>query len=47
MENGARLGWLIDPDSVLECLDNPASVSGEEELPGFRLDLQRVWNPGF
>ena len=55
--NGARLGWLIDaverrvhvyrsgvePD----ILDAPASVSADPELPGFSLDLARVWEPGF
>ena len=53
IECGARLGWLIDPEGkricvyrpggVVEVLDNPAVVSGEGVLPGFELDLARVW----
>lgn len=55
-KNGARLGWLIDPDrrSVTvyraggaERLERPASVSGEEVLPGFVLSLSTIWSPGF
>ena len=55
MENGARLGWLIDPldrrvyvyrpNAPAEFLENPASLSGEPELPGFTLDLKPVWEP--
>lgn len=53
IENGAQLGWLIDPlerkvwvyrpNSSVECLDHPATVSGEPELPGFVLPLDRIW----
>lgn len=53
MENGARLGWLIDPQQrtvevyrvglEVEILSNPSELSGEEVLPGFVLDLRRVW----
>jgi Uma2 family endonuclease len=53
MENGAQLGWLIDPlqkkvhiyrpGAEEECLDNTASVSGEPLLVGFTLDLSDVW----
>jgi Uma2 family endonuclease len=52
-ENGARLGWLIDPlgrsvevfrsDGSVEVLANPVEVSGEDVLVGFTLDLARVW----
>ncbi len=52
MDNGARLGWLIDPESNrvevyrpgqdVEVLDNPASLSGEDVLPGFTLDLKGI-----
>lgn len=49
IENGAQLGWLIDPQQkkvyvyrpdteVLE-LDRPTSISGEPLLKGFTLDL--------
>lgn len=53
MENQARLGWLIDrknkcveiyrPGRDVEILDNPPSLSGEDVLPGFVLDLTEVW----
>jgi Uma2 family endonuclease len=53
MENGAQLGWLIDPferkvyvyrpQAGVECLDNPATVSGEPLLRGFVLDVQSLW----
>ncbi len=54
-ENGARLGWLIDPleqrvhvyrpGRSVEVLDHPADASGDPELPGFVLDLRPVWAP--
>lgn len=57
VENGARLGWLVDspnrriyvyrPGAAVECLDNPATVSGDPELPGFVLDLARIWEASF
>jgi Uma2 family endonuclease len=57
IDNGARLGWLIDPFSCVvyvyrpnqpvERLENPAAISGDPVLPGFVLDLQRIWEPGF
>ncbi|MEH2258079.1 Uma2 family endonuclease [Nostoc sp.] len=52
-EPGIQLGWLIDrkqcqvyiyrPRLPEECLDNPASVSGELVLPGFILNMSKVW----
>ncbi|MEH2458775.1 Uma2 family endonuclease [Nostoc sp.] len=52
-EPGIQLGWLIDrkqrkvyiyrPGLPEECLDNPASVSGELVLPGFILNMSKVW----
>ena len=52
-EPGIQLGWLIDrkqrkvyiyrPGLPEECLDNPASVSGESILPGFILNMSKVW----
>jgi len=52
-ENGAKLGWLIDPqerkvevyrpEREVEVLDNATTLSGEEILSGFVLDLNRVW----
>ncbi len=57
LDNGARLGWLFDPpnrvvyvyhpNQPVESLDNPATISGNPVLPGFVLDPQRIWEPGF
>lgn len=57
VENDARLGWLIDPSErrvyvyrpgvEVEQLDGASSLSGEPELPRFKLDLRRIWEPGF
>ena len=51
--NGARLGWLIDPKNKrveiyrpgqdAEALDGPQTLSGEDVLPGFVLDLTEIW----
>ncbi|BAY18942.1 hypothetical protein NIES21_48000 [Anabaenopsis circularis NIES-21] len=53
-ENGTKLGWLIDPQQrrveiyrpslAVEVLENPTELSGEIVLPGFVLDLCRVWD---
>ncbi len=53
IENGARLGWLIDPQQqrveiyrpgqAVEILAHPSTLSGEAVLPGFTLSLKRVW----
>lgn len=53
IENGARLGWLIDPRTRrveiyrpsrdVEVLDDPSWVSGEDVLLGFNLDLTKIW----
>ena len=53
IENGVRLGWLIDPDKkrvhiygadkTVEIFDNPTKVSGEDVLPEFELDLTEIW----
>ncbi|MGH2414831.1 MAG: Uma2 family endonuclease, partial [Microcystaceae cyanobacterium] len=53
IDNGVLLGWLIDrqqrqvyiyrPQMTVECLNNPATVSGEPILPGFVLDLSKIW----
>jgi Uma2 family endonuclease len=55
IENGAELGWLIDPanrtveifraDGSGEILRNPGSIAGEGPVAGFVLDLRRVWEP--
>jgi Uma2 family endonuclease len=51
--NGAQLGWLIDPElrrveiyepgEEVEILFDPEFVSGEPLLPGFRLDVRRIF----
>ena len=53
IDNGARLGWLIDPiekqvfvyrpGQPVEHLQALATLSGEPVLAGFTLDLARVW----
>ena len=57
IDNGARLGWMIDPigrrayvyrpGKAVEVLDAPQTLSGEPELAGFTLDLGAIWEPGF
>jgi Uma2 family endonuclease len=52
-DNGAVLGWLINrksrqveiyrPHQKLEVLESPATVSGEDVLPGFILNLESIW----
>jgi Uma2 family endonuclease len=52
LAQGVRLGWLLDPESGLaeiyrpgrpvESLNRPATLSGEDILPGFVLDLQGI-----
>ncbi|MFN6561876.1 MAG: Uma2 family endonuclease [Nostoc sp. ChiSLP01] len=52
-DNGAKLGWLIDlkthkveiyrPNQQVEVLESPASLSGEDVLPGFILNLEAIW----
>ena len=53
LENGARLGFLIDrkqrqvhvyrPNQEPEILENPDAVSGEPKLPGFQLQMAKIW----
>ena len=53
LDNGARLGWLIDPldkrayvyrpGQPVEALDNPATLSGAPVLPGFVLNVRELW----
>ncbi len=53
--NGTKLGWLIIPEKKqvhvyrpsqpVQVLDNPQTISGDPELPGFVLDLEPVWRP--
>jgi Uma2 family endonuclease len=53
IENGCRLGWLINrkkqeveiyrPGKQVEVLKLPQTLSGENILPGFVLNMQRIW----
>lgn len=53
IENGVKLGWLIDRKQgkvfiyrsaqVMEELDHPQTLNGEDILPGFVLDLREIW----
>ena len=53
MDNGVRLGWLIDPQNrrvhvyrpgqPVEILEEPTAVSADPVLPGFVLDLSAIW----
>jgi len=57
VENGARLGWLIDPEErkahvykpgePVGILSTPDKLSGDPVLSGFILDLKPIWEPGF
>ncbi|KYC40748.1 hypothetical protein WA1_24220 [Scytonema hofmannii PCC 7110] len=52
MDNGVRLGWLIDPQNKqveiyrqgreVEVIKSPTTLSGEDVLPGFVLDLRGI-----
>ncbi|MEM7759177.1 MAG: Uma2 family endonuclease [Cyanobacteria bacterium P01_A01_bin.40] len=53
LDCGVKLGWLINPDAKeveiyrhgqdQQLLNNPSSVSGEDILPGFILDLAEIF----
>jgi Uma2 family endonuclease len=53
VENGVRLGWLLDPETQrvwiyrpgieAEVLESPQMVSGDPVLPGFVLKLDTIW----
>jgi Uma2 family endonuclease len=53
IENGVKLGWLIDPDhkkvhiyranGEVEVLQNPETLDGEDILIGFRLNVQEIF----
>ena len=57
LDNGMRLGWLIDPSTrqvyvyrpsvAVEHVEDPSRMSGEPELPGFVLELTPIWEPPF
>ena len=53
MQNGARVGWLIDPTKRAvtiyrlgvepETLDDPISITADPELTGFTINMSEVW----
>ncbi|PSP17673.1 MAG: Uma2 family endonuclease [Cyanobacteria bacterium QS_8_64_29] len=53
IDNGTRLGWLLEPETQrveiyrpgqqATILEAPQTLSGEDVLPGFELDLSAVW----
>ncbi|WP_068819291.1 Uma2 family endonuclease [Phormidesmis priestleyi] len=53
LDNGARLGWLINrqtrqveiyrADRSVNVVDNPESLSGEDVLFGFILQMAEIW----
>jgi Uma2 family endonuclease len=53
LSNGILLGWLIDrknrrvyiyrPHREVEILDNPETIKGNPELPGFVLQMAKIW----
>ena len=53
LDNGAQLGWLIDPEEErvyvyrpamgVEIVHHPDTLSGAPVLPDFVLDLREVW----
>jgi Uma2 family endonuclease len=53
LDNGVKLGWLIEPSAKtveiyrsgkqVESLKNPQTLSGEDILPGFTLDLTEIF----
>jgi len=53
LDNGVKLGWLIEPSAKIveiyrvgqqvEILNNPQTLSGEDVLPEFVLDLSEIF----
>ena len=53
LDNGVRLSWLIEPSAKtveiyrpskpVEILNNPRTLSGENVLSGFILDLSEIF----
>ena len=53
LDNGVQLGWLIEPSAKtveiyrsgksVKILNNPQTLSGEDILPGFTLDLTEIF----
>lgn len=55
VDNGAQLGWLIDPEmrqvhvyhphKAVVVFENLLEIAADPELPGFVLDLREIWEP--
>ena len=55
VENGAQLGWLIDPEmrqvhvyrprQLVVIVENVVEIAADPELPSFVLDLREIWEP--
>jgi Uma2 family endonuclease len=55
IENGARLGWLLEPETrrvhisrpgaTVIVLENVEQIGADPELPGFVLNLREIWDP--
>lgn len=55
ISNGALLGWLIEPKErqvfvyrpgePIQQLNHPPTLDASPELPGFVLDLTKIWEP--
>jgi Uma2 family endonuclease len=53
IDNGLKLGWLIDPqnrrvevyhpEQAVEVLESPTSLSGENVLPGLVVDVSQIF----
>ena len=54
LDNEVRLGWLIEPktqkveiyrrEQAVEIIHCPKTLSGEDVLPSFVLDLEPIWS---
>jgi len=57
IENGAQLGWLLDPstrivyvyrpDRAVEQIEDAETVAGDPVMPGFVLNLRQIWEADF
>jgi Uma2 family endonuclease len=54
IDNGAQLGWLIDPETQqvhcyrpgqpVQIWERPASLAGDPVLPNFAMDFMPIWS---
>lgn len=55
IENGAQLGWIIDPElrqvhvyrpnQAVVIMESVSEIAADPELQGFVLDLREIWKP--